>query len=491
MEQRTTAAQRPRPDVGELVMFDPRLTEVLGDVVGTIDGYPARLPASQRIAGERVERMHAVVTVIAGDELIVSRRVPALVEALLHRLPLIESGDVEIVRVVREAGVRTKVAITTSVEELLGDPDLMARLCVEPILTRIVADSGDPLIDVVAMEDPLSAFACNALAVDVTHLAIDQDREELLLAMHDHEVAALDRVNLQLAADLVGWSMAVVRGSDHARVQWDAPIVERAKPRGSAPRVESELDQHSPLRYGSHMSDAMPVGIAGHGLLLSPHCPCRVAHLENGTLLVQPIAVDRSRALPPVAAVALGARSAHAEASRVDDHRMPTWRYGADGPTISLGNQAERLDEVLAQVDVVPGESPWHLLGPGFWIAFPPSFTLHSAPADRGLRFQLVQKGDEPNALIAFDSHPIRAEALRFGGDGLVDGALQIDGGSVRTATRTYEHAGKRWQARYYALPLADDETVVMSAQAPIAQSERMFAAADAMAESFAPMETT
>src|SRR5580765_3485292 len=79
------------------------------------------------------------------------------------------------------------------------------------------------------------------------------------------------------------------------------------------------------------------VSIAGHGLLLSPHCPCRVAHLRNGTLLVQPTRATAA-GLPPVAAVALGGFAASASAEPVVGEPLPTWVYGVGGPRISLGN---------------------------------------------------------------------------------------------------------------------------------------------------------
>jgi hypothetical protein len=58
-----------RPEVGDLVVFEPS-----GDDMGSVDGRPARLPESERIDGEPVARVHAVV-IAAGDELVVSRRV--------------------------------------------------------------------------------------------------------------------------------------------------------------------------------------------------------------------------------------------------------------------------------------------------------------------------------------------------------------------------------------------------------------------------------
>ena len=234
----------------------------------------------------------------------------------------------------------------------------------------------------------------------------------------------------------------------------------------------------------------MPVGIAGHGLLLSPHCPCRVAHLENGTLLVQPIVGAAAGKLPPVAAVGVGSHGDTTQPTRVEDAPMPTWSYGKGAPRISLGNGATSIEQVFARVDVVPGDSPWTLLGPGFWIEFPARFTLDSARAGEGPFFQLTQEGDVTDAIITFAARPVPAPALKFSGPNNVEGTLETEAGSIRMCTHSYEHDGVSWRARYYALPLAVDATLVMTAQAPRATIDHMFASADRMAASFAPMRS-
>ena len=239
---KTPAKQRPRPDVGNVVIFEPGRTELLGDVLGTVDGYEARLPASQRIQGEAVERVHAVVTVVVAGELIVSRRSPLLIAGLFARFEAIANRSVTIWHVVREPGVRAKVGLTTSDEALLDEPNFIERLfCADngAIIKTIVADSGDPMIDMVPSELDIASYACGALApTEITHLQIDQDREELRLAIPDEAELAIDGVHLQLASDLVGWDLTVLRGSHHARDGWDAAPVRCVRPRAPAPRVD-------------------------------------------------------------------------------------------------------------------------------------------------------------------------------------------------------------------------------------------------------------
>jgi hypothetical protein len=232
------------------------------------------------------------------------------------------------------------------------------------------------------------------------------------------------------------------------------------------------------------MSDLAPMGIAGHGFLLCPHWPCRVVHLRNGTLLIQPIGRNAPGTLPAVAAVSLGKRGAHAEPREFMSGSMPSWQYGEDGPTISLGNGAKDLGEVFAQIDSVPGESPWNLLGLGFWIDFPQGFTAQSPISPEHPFFQLDQEGEVEDASIMFKPRPAPAHEMRFNGteeEGTLDGIA----GTIRWATHHYEHAGVKWTQRFYALPFSAEDTLVMIAQSPQATIDHMLSSADQMAASF------
>jgi N utilization substance protein A len=234
-EKRRRAAQRPRPRVGELVRFALGVEELLGDLTGHCDGYDARLPARERIRGERVTNPHVIVIADVRGELVVSRRSPKLIEQLFHaRYPAIRNDDVAIYHLAREPGVRTKISLDTALE----DPDFISNLfCADngATIKQIVADSGDPLIDMVPAQPEIGQYVGNALApMEVLRVAIDEDHDLLLLVAPDG--ATVDAVNVQLAADLVGWKLHVLRESDHAREGWDARPVVEATPRASAPR---------------------------------------------------------------------------------------------------------------------------------------------------------------------------------------------------------------------------------------------------------------
>jgi len=233
----TKLEQRPRPRVGELAMFSPGTVELLGDVAGSCDGYPARLPANERIAGEPVRPAHVIVLSSVGHELVVSRRPPQLLAELFRtRFREVASDEVGVYHVVREPGVRAKIALDTAsedldfIENIFGADD-------GAIIRQIVADSGDPTIDMVPAEPEISKYVCGALApTTVTHLAVGEDDNLLVLVLPDAEANDIDRMHVQLAADLVGWNLQLVRTSDHARDGWDAPRIMTASPRAPAPR---------------------------------------------------------------------------------------------------------------------------------------------------------------------------------------------------------------------------------------------------------------
>jgi transcription termination/antitermination protein NusA len=145
--------------------------------------------------------------------------VPALLKDLLtERYAEIRRRDIDVYAVVREPGVRASIAVDS---EVLGPVELVGD---GAALQKIVGDSGDPIIDVIATDPDPAMYVCNALGPSsILRIGSDATSREFALVIADHE--PLDLIHFQLACDLVGWSLTVSRQSDFEQHSWDvAPI---------------------------------------------------------------------------------------------------------------------------------------------------------------------------------------------------------------------------------------------------------------------------
>ena len=232
------------------------------------------------------------------------------------------------------------------------------------------------------------------------------------------------------------------------------------------------------------------MGVAGHGMLLAPSCPCRIAHLENGSLLVGlgRLGADGTAIVAPGTSPATSAPAPVAGEPRV-------LVCGEGGPRIALDARGVvSLDAVFVRIDVGLGPSPWMLMGPGFMCDHPAGFTVFSAAgedADPCFEIHPGTPGD-PDEMIRFQIVGSPASALQIkgpGGSALVEGESPGETEPVRTWQLSYEHKGEPWVQRQYALPLSPDASVVMSAQAPRRSWAPMEVAADAVAATFGALE--
>src|SRR5688500_3545334 len=95
-------------------------------------------------------------------------------------------------------------------------------------------------------------------------------------------------------------------------------------------------------------------GLAGHGLLIAPRCPCRAMVTPEGHLVIAHGEQEIARVLP-------GDAPADGELRWLDATYA---RFGADGPSLVLDGAT--FDEVFVRIDVGTGALPWTALGRGF-----------------------------------------------------------------------------------------------------------------------------
>ncbi|NLM40814.1 MAG: transcription termination/antitermination protein NusA [Firmicutes bacterium] len=202
----------------------------LGDV-------EAVLPASEQIPGE-VYSPHAkmrfyineVRQTSKGPQIFLSRTHPGLLRALFElEVPEIQSGEVEIKAVAREAGNRSKIAVYSR------DPNVdPVGACVGARGSRVqsvVAELGNERIDVVQWEKDVGEFVKNALSpAKVLFVVTDEEEKVAHTVVPDDQLSLAigkEGQNARLAARLTGWRIDIKSETQAAELGLEPqPVVE-------------------------------------------------------------------------------------------------------------------------------------------------------------------------------------------------------------------------------------------------------------------------
>ena len=195
---------------------------------GSVEGI---LPLAEQVPGERYvhgTRIRCYVASVRrglrGPQISLSRTHPNLVRKLFAlEVPEIADGSVEIAALAREAGHRTKIAVTTKV------PGLNAKgACIGPMGARVravMAELGGEKIDIVDFaEDPATFIAAALSPARVSSVEIvDRQLRAARVIVPDYQLSlAIGREgqNARLAAKLTGWRIDIRPDTQGA----DAPI---------------------------------------------------------------------------------------------------------------------------------------------------------------------------------------------------------------------------------------------------------------------------
>jgi N utilization substance protein A len=214
---------------------DPRT--VLVDL-GKIE---AVLPPAEQVPGERYvhgERIRCYVWRVRkghrGPSVTLSRTHPDLVRKLFAlEVPEIASGAVEIVKIAREAGHRTKIAVRSHQQGVNAKG-----ACIGPVGSRVrnvMAELHGEKIDIVDFSEDPAEFVANALSpARVTRVDIvDPVAMEARVVVPDYQLSLAigkEGQNARLAARLTGWRIDI---------RSDAAVGE--PPPGPVPRQGGEV----------------------------------------------------------------------------------------------------------------------------------------------------------------------------------------------------------------------------------------------------------
>lgn len=224
--------QRLREAEREIIMneFQDKIGTVVNGIVSRVEGRLVRfelgkaqaiMPASEQIQNERYhagQRLKVYLKDIErgnrGPQLIVSRAVPEFMEWLFRaEVPEMENGAVAIKAIAREAGVRSKLAVTSSVPG------------VDPVGTfvgghgtrvnAVMSEVGEQeKIDIVVWDEDPKSYITNALSpTKVENVKIDEKNKKAEVKVAEDQLSiAIGKSgqNVRLASKLSGYEIDMV-----------------------------------------------------------------------------------------------------------------------------------------------------------------------------------------------------------------------------------------------------------------------------------------
>lgn len=203
--------------------IDPRSGNVILEMISQGEKTEAVLTPSEQVNGESYaegERVKVYVIEVRkgtrGPQVMISRTHPGLVKRLFElEVPEIHDGVVEVKSIAREAGNRTKIAVTANDENV--DP---IGACVGTRGARvgtIVNELGGEKIDIVKWSEDTAAFVSAALApADVISATVQPDGKSCRVIVPDDQLSLAigkEGQNARLAAKLTGCKIDIAPAS--------------------------------------------------------------------------------------------------------------------------------------------------------------------------------------------------------------------------------------------------------------------------------------
>ncbi len=202
---------------GTVLRIEPRSGDM---TIGTgSDRTDGLLSATEQVRGEAYvegDIIHVYVVEVRrssrGPQILVSRTHPGLVKRLFElNVPEIESGQVEIKAISREAGSRTKLAVCATEPDV--DP---VGACIGPRRSRVgavVDELHGEKMDIVAWSEDPAVFVASALApADVISVRVLAGQKACRVVVPDDQLSlAIGREgqNARLAARLTGYKIDI------------------------------------------------------------------------------------------------------------------------------------------------------------------------------------------------------------------------------------------------------------------------------------------
>jgi len=223
---------------GRLVLVD------LGKSVGVI-------PPEEQITGEKYlpgERVKVYVKGVnlkpKGPEIILSRTSDEIIKKVFYlEIPEISNGLIELKAVAREAGFRSKVAVSTDSENV--DP---IGSCVGQRGSRIqtiISELGGEKVDIIEYSDDPVKFITNALSpAKVISIKVDNEQKKSKVTVSADQLSlAIGKggQNARLAAKLTGWKIDILEDTS---VKAEGEEIEKDEDVGSDKKTNKKRNKN-------------------------------------------------------------------------------------------------------------------------------------------------------------------------------------------------------------------------------------------------------
>ncbi len=205
-----------------------------GDLIVELGKTEAKLPKREQSKLENFavsDRIRVIIIKVEktskGPQVIVSRTDPALVQHLFQtEVPEIYDGTVQIKSVAREAGERTKIAVTSREKDV--DP---VGACVGMKGTRvqsIIRELRGEKIDIIQWSDDIVTFATNAISpAKISRVSVVDSTEKIMeMVVEDSQLSlAIGKKgqNVRLASKLIGWRIDI-KSEEEKRAEIESQI---------------------------------------------------------------------------------------------------------------------------------------------------------------------------------------------------------------------------------------------------------------------------
>jgi N utilization substance protein A len=261
--------QRLREAEREIVMseYEDKIGTVINALVSRVEGNIVRvdlgkaqgiMPRSEQIQGERYypgQRLKVYLKDVErgmrGPQLVVSRGCKEFIEWLFRaEVPEMESGAVEIKNMAREAGVRTKLAVSSTVPG------------VDPVGTfvgghgtrvnAVMSEVGEQeKIDIIVWSEGQVEYITNALnPTKVTKVVLDEaNKKARVIVPEDQLSIAIGRggQNVRLASKLTGYELDIEAEKAGGEAKETKPEPKPEGPKPAAPKLKKKSELESSL----------------------------------------------------------------------------------------------------------------------------------------------------------------------------------------------------------------------------------------------------
>src|SRR5580692_232267 len=256
--------QRLREAEREIIMaeYEDKIGTVINATVARVEGNIVRIdlgkaqgimPRSEQIQGEHYypgQRLKVFLKDVErgqrGPQLVVSRGNTQFIEWLFRsEVPEMESGAVEIKDIAREAGVRTKLSVNSTVPG------------VDPVGTfvgghgtrvnAVMSEIGEQeKIDIIVWDENPINYITNALSpTKVAKVLLDKDERKAKVVVPEDQLSiAIGKggQNVRLASKLTGYELDI-----EAEKTANEAVIEEPQPTEAAPKSPSKLKKKSEL----------------------------------------------------------------------------------------------------------------------------------------------------------------------------------------------------------------------------------------------------